>query len=740
MIPDRVLSTEAHYRPFARPVRGYMEYLQDYELAGYAIRDGTKGMMVRVWTVYVVQNSQVWVKAQGVAPSMLFDRGVNILELALAFDNNMNPVVAFREGAVGTVGNSYRWWFDSTDSTQKFTALAAGVRSLRACVDDHRPSESGSSDVVVTYIRGQNLCATYQRERYAVEDVLASSIGPNAEIVDVSMNNVARLQWHMKNTASIPGAAVFNDPALGDIVMDLCVKSGIGRDQVDTSGLYGVYVPGLKVEIDQGLDKAIDWLREIYNFDKVNADRNIRFVMRGGDVKARIPYTHLLEGNPEALAVKIRDQSKLPKLVEVVHLDPTAGYAKNKQAAFRRTNTVNARAKPKIETTVVLTPDQAATAAMVKLKVDWNELRDYEFSTSIRYAFLTETDIVEVEDANGVWNRMRIEEKNEDEGELKWTCIQDAGPVVYGSAALGNALDEPISTTPGLVGPTEIEIVNCSPLRDQDDELGVYIAAAGTNSAWTGFTMLVSTDGGLSYTEAYEASSPATIGVSESDLLADDYLYQGNSQTLRVVVNFPLSSAGYDQLLTNANRCAIGDEIVQFATATLVDQPDGKYRYDLSGLVRGRYNTQGDHWPSGTRFVLLDESLVFVRAQQWMVGLDIEYKPVTNGSNVDETVATSYLFDDPQSQTEWPPYALEATRDSGNLLVSWVGRARLGLDTNSYNSKYFTGYRVKFSDGHSIDSLNQTAVYPSAPAGLTMTVCALNSITGEGPASAPITA
>lgn len=739
MLPDNVLSSKAVVQGYPDPVKQPGDFLVDWERAGKGLRDPSDGLLVQVWRLDVerdADNVDLWhfnVSAPNFPKQTVFSH-LNVTEASLSFDQNMNPFIVFM-----AAGLPYMYWYDSSIPEQVVVGLPPGVKSPRCTIDDKRPTNFANSDNLLAYIRGGNLCVCYQRDRYGVEHVLCE-VGQDAELVSCAMTAGSRVQFRVRKvTANVSDGRflVQTDPFLSDILLDLCSRSGIPLESVDVNGLYGQIVPGLKVEVDQGLDKPIDWLREVFNFDKCNSNKKIRFVPRGGPVRARIPYEHLLEGNPQALAVKIRDQSKLPTSVEVVHLDPTGGYAKNSQRAFRRSNTINAKAKPKIETTVVLTPDQAATAATVRLKKDWNELRDYSFSTGIRYAFLTESDVVEVEDAGGTWNRMRIEEKNEDDGELKWTCVQDAGPSVYGTSALGNFLDDPVSTTPGLVGPTDIEIVNCSPLRDQDDELGVYIAAAGSTSAWTGFTMLVSTDGGQSYSEAYEASSPATIGTSETDLLADDYLYQGSAQILRVVVNFPLSSANYDQVLSNANRCAIGDEVIQFTTATLVDQPDGKYRYDLGGLVRGRYNTVGDHWPAGTRFVLLDESLVFVRAQQWMLGRDIDYKPVTNGSNVDETVATSYLFDDPQSQIEWPPYSLSSSRSGGDLTVSWIGKARLGLDTDPYHSKYFAGYRVKFSNGHTIDTTDQSAVYSGAPSGITFTVCGLNSITGEGQPSLP---
>ena len=172
--------------------------------------------------------------------------------------------------------------------------------------------------------------------------------------------------------------------------------------------------------------------------------------------------------------------------------------------------------------------------------------------------------------------------------------------------------------------------------------------------------MLVSTDGGYTYFEAYRSELPSTIGVSETDLLEEDPEYIG-SQTLQVLVNFPLSSINSDQLLKNQNRCVIGDECIQYKTATLLAMVDGKYSYRLSGIIRGRYGSASPNWPSGTRFVLMDETVIFAPVSKSILNQDVTYKPVSFGLTDDETVPTDYLFDDPVSQKEWKPSHVNST-------------------------------------------------------------------------------
>ena len=86
---------------------------------------------------------------------------------------------------------------------------------------------------------------------------------------------------------------------------------------------------------------------------------------------------------------------------------------------------------------------------------------------------------------------------------------------------------------------------------------------------------------------------------------------------------------------------------------------------------------------------------------------------------------------------------MDADRDvmTDDVTVTWVPRPRLGQFIQSYNSKYFRGWRVKFSDSHTIDvpaGSPPSAVYAAAPVGVTVEVCGMNEITGEGPFSDPV--
>src|SRR5690606_35250660 len=99
MIPDHELAPVAFVSGYSFPVKGPTpaDFLQDWELGGVALNDPSQGLSVKVWHAFATHDHDtdvvtVWVEAPGVPATELFS-GIGITEIALAFDQNMNPFV-----------------------------------------------------------------------------------------------------------------------------------------------------------------------------------------------------------------------------------------------------------------------------------------------------------------------------------------------------------------------------------------------------------------------------------------------------------------------------------------------------------------------------------------------------------------------------------------------------------------------------------------------------------------------
>ena len=138
-------------------------------------------------------------------------------------------------------------------------------------------------------------------------------------------------------------------------------------------------------------------------------------------------------------------------------------------------------------------------------------------------------------------------------------------------------------------------------------------------------------------------------------------------------------SATRTEVLNGANAAVLGDEIIQWTTAT--DLGDGLY--ELSGLLRGRRATEA-YIISGhavyERFVILDDNLVRLPLGTGVIGLRMVYRAVTFGA-----IEQNPTFDDQVTHiggSALPAVVCncQAVRNDEGVLIRWHRRDRLAWE------------------------------------------------------------
>jgi len=533
-----------------------------------------------------------------------------------------------------------------------------------------------------------------------------------------------------------------NRISLASIVADLCERSGLTADQYDVSQLTDL-VDGYVVATIGGADSFIAPLSQAYFFDPAEWDAKLRFIKRGGAAVFSIGPDDLVErdsGTGASIEEERTQEVDLLRKTTVGYIDPVAGFGPATQVAERRAATVQAKGESAIEIPVAMSAADAAKVADKRIKVAWGEPGKYKFNLPYRFSQYTPTDVGVLTDKKGRAHRVRIMQSQEDSGVLIIEAPQDS-QAAYVSNAAGVEPTPPAVTTPGLIGGTRVELINASPLRDEHDQLGLYVAAAGQLPGWQGAEIQLSTNGGVSGNTVAVITEPATIGYTLTALAATAKDYPAE-QTVDVFLPVAPESVDYPTLLRFNNRAVIGDEIIQYQTVTDL----GSNAYRLSGLIRNRYDTDPVAHAAGVRFVLIDSSLVFVQAQQWMLGTQLHFRAVSLGTSADAYAWQPYAFTTARSQTEWQPIWVRAKDVGADIQVSWIGRARLGTSPSPHHSQFFRGYRVTYTNGsttttHDVTTLTDTLVGgASLPGVVTITVAGINAITGVGPASEAISA
>lgn len=580
---------------------------------------------------------------------------------------------------------------------------------------------------------------------------VASGLAPSGLTYGVDYPNLLHSISTTHHAISAPeiyesggGQAIETDSvSLSTIVANVCEQRGIVADEREVSQLTDL-VTGFVVGRETDAASIIQSLAPAYFFDPGEWDGKLRFIKRGGTAVGSINGDDLVERDGDAFERERVQEAELLRRVTVGYNDPQAAYSLTTQKWERRAGTVQALGEASVELPLTLDADDAATIAKRRGLTAWGEPEKQKFSLPYRLSKYTPTDVLNFTDDDGQVYPIRLMDLQDDSG-IRYVEASANSAEAYGATATGVVPRPPSITEPSLRGPTKLAVMDLPLWRSSDtDTLGLYVAARGYLGGWQGAQVDVSTDTGVSYSEAAQITLPATIGVTTTALAAWVSSEYPSVQTVTVTLPDAPESVSYEALLRYNNRAAIqlDDgrwEILQYQTVVA----NGNDSYTLSGLVRGRYATTPGAAAAEATFVLLDAAVQFVPVERHLLGQTFKVRATTYGTSSDAAVASDFAFTAGASQTEWPVHGVTATRDvSDNVTVSWIGRARLGTETAPYHSNNFAGYRVSWDDGTTVataDTTGTTYTITAAADPIDVTVTPLNSITGAGPASEVIT-
>ena len=175
-----------------------------------------------------------------------------------------------------------------------------------------------------------------------------------------------------------------------------------------------------------------------------------------------------------------------------------------------------------------------------------------------------------------------------------------------------------------------------------------------------------------------------------------------------------------------------------------------EHRYELSSLLRGRFNTESfvDSHSAGERFILLDVTLSRQTTALVNQGLTKHYKPVSIGDTLGNTQSQQFRWN-AECLKPYSPVHIAGSRDgAGNLTISWVRRARINGQLRDHLDvaldEATEAYEVDILDGsqivRTISASNVTCDYVAADhsdfgsvqQSVTVRVYQLSALVGRG--------
>lgn len=503
---------------------------------------------------------------------------------------------------------------------------------------------------------------------------------------DMPPGQVCVTPWNGLATDAIP-------TTLKEVVTAICGRHGLDASLIDVSRLVvgGIVTepPSADILIDGYLvaraadgRAQLNQLRQFAQFDAVESDGKLKFVLRGTPALAAIPPQDLCAhedgaARPPAMSVRRMQDVELPYQLRLSYAALDRDYQPGQQLSPIRSGP--ARSLIDIELPIALDATRAKKIVEIIYYDAWAGRTEYAFAVGTNWLGLEPTDPVLIP-VDGVYQRARIASIDyTSPGILSLMAVSDDDGS-YTSIAVGGS-GNPVRQTPQLRGPTELVVMDLPLLRDQDNDPGYYIALRSSLSGWRGARLHVSRDDGDSYQGGDSYDRESVIGTATTRLPTGPTTIwdEGNTLTVRLREGL-LESATESAVIAGANSCALGVhgrwEVLQFRTATQND--DGTWT--LSGLLRGRRGTEPavDSHQSGDTFVRLS---IYGRVEIPLSELEQEVllKMVTGGTAVQNNAAQAFT---PTGEALRPfaPANFLAVRDDDDTLLSWQRRGRIGQE------------------------------------------------------------
>lgn len=371
-----------------------------------------------------------------------------------------------------------------------------------------------------------------------------------------------------------------------------------------------------------------------------------------------------------------QQDQELPTKVRIVFLNIDADHQQGAQEAKRMTT--DAKQQMAISPALVMTDNEARAIVEKLMYAAWIGRNSFSFKLSRKYYYLEPTDVIKLVDAaTGIVYTVRItREMASRNGMTEYEGVAEGAPVYVQSMPTSPSAVP--TQAPVLFSATNVQVLDIPALSIDGANMGLYVAMGGVGATWTGATLYVSLDGGVTYSASTAAATGATaalIGTANNAL--GTWFGGGVDTTNTVSVTLPygtLSSVTTAQIAAGVNAAAIRSrsdwEIIQFQTAVLTTGNT----YRLSNITRGKEGTisLAPYHAAGDTFVLLDQATTLrISVPNFELGQNMSYRAVPPGSPLSS--ATPYtIIPRGVSLKPYPPDTLAGTKAaSGDWTLTW---------------------------------------------------------------------
>lgn len=478
--------------------------------------------------------------------------------------------------------------------------------------------------------------------------------------------------------------------SLDVIVGNLASRTGIPAESLDLSSISDIICLGYVITNPSAAGQCISPLCQAYLFDLIETDFVLKAVPRGQSSSWTIPETDLgLEEDKKKIMESLTAYTDVPKDVTISYVDPNLDYQQGAQLRKRYTKTTKSLNQTIVNLPFVMSATDAIQLADKLIWLSELERESFDFHMwKALYILMDPTDVITFtyEGLNFIARVLKNSIGQNYAVEISGIS-QDANAYLSNQTGVGQ--EGFITGTVAAFGPTILFLLDTTLMQDRDaspvGSTGFYFAFATPVVGNPGAALFQSSDQ-LNWASVSLASDHIAYGFSLNALGAPaspwgwDY-----TNTLTLFFSTPsvtLSSASALNVYNGANGVLVGKELIQYKTA--VHNADGSWT--LSGLLRGR---RGTEWACGGHAVA--ETCFFPQVQGGihrlvqaasLIGLAQYYKAITIGGDINSGASQPFTLAGNDAKP-YAPVQVSGTKDgSGNLVIQWQRRTRLGAGAN----------------------------------------------------------
>ncbi len=559
-------------------------------------------------------------------------------------------------------GTSQFWLYGSDTSGSTITSIEKINATSLATIESHELSEweVGDTPTEVTWLPAINAIVSRNNasflNRYAVLRYFTGGEG-------LSLDDVCR---HFSGLVGLTET--------GDYIID--------------SPLAAIPVTGYGWT-QQPAKSSLDFLLPLHDCELRTHDGIPQFIARGGTVGTAIdtPEFIITEGQPEGrFKLPLGNEADVPRQVVFTFADVDADLQPNTAKAQRNQAAFDGHSSLTIDgSTLALNADDADAKINRWFRRQHFSLQKSEHRLSMRQLAIECGDLVPFI-FDGLQLTMHVDKITDSaDGSRHFECSIDdpsiaaLSAISVGAPAAGRPPSEIFSP-----GQSTGFVLDLPLLSDAHDQAAPFVYFTGgpsdPDASYVGTEFSASDTGDddtFATWDATSSSEPATFGETTSSLPdALPWVIDYGSSLNVLLTNGTLSSITEAQMLDSGtlNLALVGDELIQFRTATLT----APLTYTLSGFVRGARGTE-QHIAAHTssdRFVLLDTA---ARHTLGAGELGDEDWYVAAAAGAEPNEANKFALDfNGNAHKPYSPVNLEWEQSGADWLLHATRRTRIG--------------------------------------------------------------